>query len=79
MNGVPNSPLNRYFQVEDAVIENNVFVDSDHLQLCAGSDEERSATPINSSFTDNTFYLSSPSKLITIYDDVSGIDFKNTV
>lgn len=77
MNGVPNSPLNRYFQVEDAVIENNVFVDSDHLQLCAGSDEERSATPINSSFTDNTFYLSSPSKLITIYDDVSGIDFKN--
>ena len=38
MNGVPNSPLNRYFQVESAIIENNVFVDSDHVQLCAGSD-----------------------------------------
>ena len=77
MNGVPNSPLNRYFQVEDAVIENNVFVNSDHVQLCAGSDEERSATPINSTFTNNTFYLDKPSKLVTVYDDISGIAFKN--
>ena len=77
MNGVPNSPLNRYFQVEDAVIENNVFVESEHIQLCAGSDAERSATPINSTFTNNTFYLSEPSKLITVYDDISGIAFEN--
>ncbi len=77
MNGVPNSPLNRYFQVEDAVIENNVFVDSDHVQLCAGSDAERSATPINSTFENNTFFLSKESKLVTIYDDISGIAFKN--
>lgn len=75
MNGVPNSPLNRYFQVEDAVIENNVFVDSEHIQLCAGSDEERSATPVRSTFKYNTFYLSEPSKLVTVYDDISGIDF----
>lgn len=80
MNGVPNSPLNRYFQVEDAVIENNVFVESEHVQLCAGSDAERSATPINSTFIENTFYLSAPSKLITVYDDISGITFdKNKV
>ena len=77
MNGVPNSPLNRYFQVEDAVIENNVFVNSDHLQLCAGSDEERSATPINSTFKNNTFYLEKPRQLATIYDDISGIAFEN--
>ena len=79
MNGVPNSPLNRYFQVEDAVIENNVFVDSDHVQLCAGSDVERSATPINSTFKNNTFYLEKPSKLVTIYDDISGIAFENNL
>jgi poly(beta-D-mannuronate) lyase len=79
MNGVPNSPLNRYFQVEDAIIENNVFVDSDHVQLCAGSDAERSATPINSTFKSNTFYLEKPSKLVTIYDDISGIAFENNL
>lgn len=77
MNGVPNSPLNRYFQVENAVIENNVFVDSDHVQLCAGSDAERSATPINSTFVNNTFFRKSPQKLVTIYDDISGITFAN--
>lgn len=75
MNGVPNSPLNRYFQVESAIIENNVFVDSDHVQLCAGSDAERSATPINSTFNKNTFYQSKARKLFTIYDDISGISF----
>ena len=75
MNGVPNSPLNRYFQVESAIIENNVFVDSDHVQLCAGSDAERSATPINSTFNNNTFYQSTRRKLFTIYDDISGINF----
>ena len=79
MNGVPNSPLNRYFQVEDAIIENNVFVESDHVQLCAGSDAERSATPINSTFKSNTFYLEKPSKLVTIYDDISGIAFENNL
>lgn len=77
MNGVPNSPLNRYFQVEDAVIENNVFVNSDHVQLCAGSDDERSATPLNSTFKNNTFYLDKESELVTVYDDISGIEFDN--
>ena len=79
MNGVPNSPLNRYFQVADAIIENNVFVDSDQIQLCAGSDAERSATPINSTFKNNTLYRKGPEKTFTIYDDISGIKFeKNT-
>ncbi|MGB5190663.1 polysaccharide lyase 6 family protein, partial [Robiginitalea sp.] len=32
MNGVPNSPINRYFQVEDAVVENNTFINCDHIQ-----------------------------------------------
>ena len=73
----PNSPLNRYFQVEDAVIENNVFVNSDHVQLCAGSDDERSATPLNSTFKNNTFYLDKESELVSVYDDISGIEFDN--
>ena len=45
MNGVPNSPINRYHQVKDAVIENNSILGSDRIQMGAGSDSERSAVP----------------------------------
>jgi poly(beta-D-mannuronate) lyase len=38
MNGVPNSPLNRYNQVLDARIENNVFVDVKQVVFGAGAD-----------------------------------------
>ncbi|WP_350670806.1 chondroitinase-B domain-containing protein, partial [Pseudoalteromonas sp. CAL494-MNA-CIBAN-0108] len=37
MNGVPNSSINRYHQVENATIENNTFVNVSHIQLAAGS------------------------------------------
>lgn len=75
MNGVPNSTLNRYFQVDHAVIKNNAFVNCDNVQFCAGSDKERSATPINSLIADNIFYQEKENKLFTIYDDISGIKF----
>jgi poly(beta-D-mannuronate) lyase len=77
MNGVPNSTPNRYFQVTDAVVKNNMFVNCDNIQLCAGSDAERSATPINSVISENTFYHDTKSHLFTIYDDISGISFEN--
>ncbi|WKK66440.1 polysaccharide lyase 6 family protein [Lutimonas zeaxanthinifaciens] len=77
MNGVPNSPINRYFQVDSASIRNNVFVNCDHIQLGAGSDEERSAVPINSVIEGNVFYHDTKNDLFTIYDDISGIKFAN--
>lgn len=77
MNGVPNSPLNRYFQVKDSEIAKNVWLDCDHVQLCAGSDEERSATPVNTSIAENVFYHRDRTDLFTVYDDISGIDFSN--
>ncbi|PHI19805.1 alginate lyase [Lewinellaceae bacterium SD302] len=77
MNGVPDSPINRYFQVKDSKMERNLVVDSDYIQLCAGSDEERSATPINTTFRDNVILNSRKKDLFTIYDDVSGITFAN--
>ncbi len=79
MNGVPNSPLNRYFQVEDAVIKNNTFIDCDYIQLCAGSDKERSAPPINSIMKDNIFYNEAKEDIFTVYDDISGIQFSNNI
>jgi len=77
MNGVPNSAINRYHQVDGGVFTNNTFVNCDHVQLCAGSDEERSAIPINSLIENNVFVHEGRDDIFTIYDDISGIAFKN--
>ncbi len=79
MNGVPNSPPNRYFQVIDSEASNNTYINCDHVQLCAGSDEERSATPKNTSIHNNLFWNERKENLFTIYDDISGISFNNNV
>lgn len=79
MNGVPNSPANRYVQVSEALIENNTIVDSDHIQLAAGSDAERSAVPINSRFARNLISHRDGRDPFTTFDDVSGIEFADNV
>lgn len=79
MNGVPNGPINRYDPVIDAVMENNSLINSDNVQLGAGSDEERSGPPSNSTFTNNLIFNDDGRDVFTIYDDMSGIDFKNNV
>ncbi len=46
VNGVPNSPLNRYFQVRDAVIAFNTFVNvRDAIVMGAGKSSEQSLAP----------------------------------
>jgi len=77
MNGVPNSPINRYNQVVGGVFSNNTFIDCDYIQLCAGSDKERSAVPVDTKIEDNIFYHSTAKEIFTAYDDISGISFKN--
>lgn len=79
MNGIYNSPINRYDQVKDAVVKNNTFVNSNHIQLCAGSDEERSAPPVNSVMENNIFYNESKDSIFTVYDDINGITFTNNI
>ncbi|MEO9869160.1 polysaccharide lyase 6 family protein [Ekhidna sp.] len=79
MNGVPNSPINRYNQVIDSYMENNIVINSDYIQLCAGSDEERSAKPIGSTFKNNLILGNTNTEPFTIYDDVSGIEFAGNV
>jgi poly(beta-D-mannuronate) lyase len=79
MNGVPNSPINRYHQVEDSVIENNTVIDSLHIEMAAGSDEERSAVPKTTSFRNNLIYNRDGVSVITVHDDISGIDFEGNV
>ncbi|CAA0081625.1 Chondroitinase-B [Zhongshania aliphaticivorans] len=79
MNGVPNSSPNRYNQAIEAVMENNIVVNSDYINFGAGSDEERTATPIDSSFRNNLIMGKTNLDAITLYDDVSGIAFKGNI
>ncbi|WP_404823007.1 polysaccharide lyase 6 family protein [Neiella holothuriorum] len=75
MNGVPNSPPNRYDPVVDAIMNNNIVIDSDYIQLCAGADEERSQPPTGSQLQNNIILGKDNLDPFTLYDDVSGISF----
>lgn len=75
MNGVPNSPINRYHQVDGAVIENNVFQNIAAIELGEGSDAERTAVPINSVFRNNAVSGRDDASPFSLYDDMSGIAF----
>ncbi|RDY60196.1 chondroitinase-B domain-containing protein [Flagellimonas nanhaiensis] len=79
MNGIYNSPINRYDQAKDAVVKNNTFINCDHVQLCAGADAERNAPPENCVVADNIFYNEKRDNLFTVYDDISGINFQNNI
>jgi poly(beta-D-mannuronate) lyase len=79
MNGVPDSPINRYHQVRDAVVENNSIIGSDRIQLGAGSDTERSAAPQDSVFQNNLIAREAEGAVFQVYDDMSGIAFTSNV
>ncbi|MEL6200086.1 MAG: polysaccharide lyase 6 family protein, partial [Pseudomonadota bacterium] len=79
MNGVPNGPINRYDPVVDSIMDNNIVIDSDHIQLCAGSDAERSAVPTGSTMRNNLFMSRTNLDPFTVYDDISGITFDGNV
>lgn len=79
MNGVPNGPINRYDPVIGALIEDNTLMNSDNVQLGAGSDEERSGPPSDTRFESNLIFNDDGRDVFTIYDDMSGIDFKGNV
>ncbi|MEO9461106.1 MAG: polysaccharide lyase 6 family protein [Marinomonas sp.] len=75
MNGVPNSPINRYVQVSNAKIERNSVIDSHRITLGAGADEERSAAPVDSVFADNILSSSAGGTFIEVDADISGLAF----
>ena len=79
MNGVPNSPVNRYVQVSKARIERNTVVGSAEVALGAGASAERTAAPVESSMTANLFSGLAGQPLVRIDADVSGIQFAGNV
>jgi poly(beta-D-mannuronate) lyase len=79
MNGVPDSPINRYHQVEDSVVENNSIIASDHIELAAGADAERSAPPLRTVFRNNLVFTQAGQSNIAVHDDIAGIEFAGNV
>lgn len=77
MNGVPNSSINRYHQVQNALIEHNSIIDPARLVFGAGNDAERSAPPITSRFVDNL--IASAKDPFRTEGDVSGIVLSGNV
>lgn len=77
MNGVPHSAVNRYHRVENVKIYHNTFIDCDHIGFGVGSDKERTAVPITTSFSDNIIYAPVQKNPISFKDSVNGISFSN--
>jgi len=77
MNGVPNSPVNRYVEVAGARIENNTIVDSRRVAFNVGADEERSAAPSETTFANNLLSGLEGQSFLEVYDDVSGVAFSD--
>jgi poly(beta-D-mannuronate) lyase len=76
MNGVPNSPLNRYVPVTESNISNNTLINCSNVELAAGSDKERSVAPKSTTISSSIFYTES-GDLFNVYDDISGIAFSD--
>ena len=54
MLGIPNSPANRYFQVQRARVENNTLVDCEHPILIGLSDDKNATlAPVETVFSGN--------------------------
>jgi len=78
MNGIPNSPLNKYVQVSNSVIENNSLFDVREVTFGAGANSERSLAPISTRFTGNVI-SAEQSNPVKFDADGSGISFTGNV
>ncbi|MDP5105562.1 MAG: polysaccharide lyase 6 family protein [Polaribacter sp.] len=79
MNGVPNSPLNRYRQVKNVSIQNNTLINCGTIEFAEGKDDERSLPPINTLFANNLITNTNGIKILNSSDDISGITLKNNI
>ncbi len=79
MNGVPNSPLNRYNQVKNVNIQNNTIINCGTITLGAGKDDEKTLAPINTVFANNLISNLNGKTIFEAEDDISGISFKNNI
>lgn len=78
MNSVPNSLPNRYVQVENVNVHDNLFYDCKSIEFGCGKDNERTQAPLNCSFTDNTIITKSKNPYIFL-DSASDVRMSNNV
>lgn len=70
MNGVPDSPLHRYFQVKRGLVVHNTLVNCKRtFTLGAGAGDELSLAPLDCVIADNAVYQQSPSQILIEYHD----------
>ncbi|WP_405606589.1 polysaccharide lyase 6 family protein [Polaribacter sp. Asnod1-A03] len=77
MNGVPNTPLNRYLQVKNVDIQNNTIINSGPITFGAGKDEEKTLAPLSTNFSNNLIFNTKSSKNIIFEDSVDGVTFSS--
>ncbi len=76
-NGVPNSPANRYRQVNDARIGFNTIVNcKEPFAVGAGVDDEKYLAPINSLIENNLVISREGRELVKDYDSADGVSWK---
>ncbi|MEN2711254.1 polysaccharide lyase 6 family protein [Sphingomonas sp. VL_57B] len=79
MNGVPNSPLNRYVQVADALIARNSVIDAATVTLGNGASAELSLPPVSTRFEGNLFVNAKRGDPFVARADIAGIGFAGNV
>jgi len=80
-NGVPNSPANRYRQVENALVAYNTIVNCKQpFSIGAGKDDEKSLPPINSKIGNNLVIHKQTSKpVVAIVDKANTVVWQNNL
>lgn len=79
MNGVPNSPLNRYHQVKNVSIQNNTLLNCSPMVIGAGKDSERTLAPMKTLFANNLISNTNAEKILEILDGRKGVSFVHNV
>ncbi|MFP4844292.1 polysaccharide lyase 6 family protein [Winogradskyella sp. PE311] len=79
MNGVPNSPLNRYNQVKNVDIQNNTIINCGPMTFGAGKSDELSLAPENTVFANNIITNTNGGRILDIVDNTDGISFSGNI
>ena len=80
MNGIPDSPLNRYFQVKRCLIAHNTFVGTSVTILYGlGADSEKLLPPEDVSFIGNAVRTESKRPILTALVPPDGASWKDNV
>lgn len=79
-NGVPNSPANRYRQVENALVGFNTIINCNQpFAIGAGKDAEKSLPPIGSLIVNNLVVTNSKQKVVAAFDSTNGVIWQGNI